>query len=161
MHPSSDAKSGFFYGYVVVVAALCIMLATWGTFFTFGVFFKPMLAEFGWSRAVISGSFSISMVTQSLVGVVAGGLTDRFGSRVLMILSGFLLAIGYVLMSQVGAIWQLYMVYGVVIGIGMSGSFVSLTTTAARWFTKRRGIMTGIILSGTGIGALIVPPAAT
>jgi len=158
---SSDAKPGFFYGYVVVAAALCIMLAVWGTFLAFGVFFKPMLAEFGWSRAVISGSFSISMVTQSLLGVVVGGLTDRLGSRTLMTLSGFLLAIGYVLMSQVSAIWQLYMVYGVIIGIGMSGSFVSLTSTVARWFIKRRGIMTGIILSGTGIGALIASPVAT
>src|SRR3989339_1952488 len=106
--PFSDDKSSFFYGYVVVVAALCIMLAVWGTFFAFGVFFKPLLAEFGWSRAVISGAFSICMVTQSLLGVVAGGLTDRLGSRLLMTLCGFLLAIGYMLMSQVNAIWQLY-----------------------------------------------------
>ncbi len=159
--PSTDAQSGFFYGYVVVIAALGIMLAAWGSFFAFGVFFKPMLSEFGWSRTVISGSFSISMVTQSLMGIVAGGLTDRFGSRILMTLCGFLLTIGYVLMSQVTTVWQLYIVYGVIVGIGMSGSFVSLTSTIARWFIKRRGIMTGVILSGTGVGALIGPPLAT
>ncbi len=161
MTPSSDAEPGFFYGYVVVIAALCIMLAAWGAFLAFGVFFKPMLAEFGWSRTVISGAFSISMVTQTLLGVVAGGLTDRFGSRILMTLCGFLLAIGYLLMSQITAVWQFYIVYGVVVGTGMSGCFVSLTSTIARWFVKRRGIMTGVILSGTGVGALIAPPLAT
>jgi MFS family permease len=158
---SFDAKPGFFYGYVVVMAALCIMLAVYGAYFAFGVFFKPMLAEFGWSRAVISGAFSISMVTQGLIGVVVGRVTDRLGSRILMTLCGFLLAIGYLLMSQVNAVWQIYMIYGVVIGAGMSASFISLTSTVARWFIKRRGIMTGIVLSGTGIGGLIAPPVAT
>ncbi len=157
----SDTKPEFFYGYVVVVAALCIMIGVWGTYFTFGVFFIPMLAEFGWSRAMISGAFSISMVTQALLGVVVGGVTDRFGSRIVMTLCGFLLAIGYLLMSQVNALWQLYVFYGGVIGIGMSGSFITLTSTVARWFIKRRGIMTGIILSGSGIGGLIAPPVAT
>jgi len=159
--PSSDAKPGFFYGYVVVVAALCIMIAVWSTYYAFGVFFKPMLVEFGWTTAMVSGAFSISMVFQSLIGIVVGGLTDRFGSRIVMTLCGFLLATGYLLMSRVNAIWQLYVFYGVVIGIGMSGSFVPLTSTVARWFIKKRGIMTGVILSGSGIGCLIGPPIAT
>jgi MFS family permease len=158
---SSDCKPGFFYGYAVVVASVWIMLAVWGSYFAFGVFFKPMLAEFGWSRAMISGAFSVSMVTQTLLGVVAGGITDRIGPRMLMTLCGLFLAIGYFLMSRVNTVWQLYVVYGVVIGIGMSASFISLTSTLARWFVKRRGIMTGIILSGNGIGALIAPPVAT
>ena len=158
---SSDAKPGFFYGYVVVVAALCITLAVWGAYFAFGVFFKPMIAEFGWSRAMISGAFSVSMITQSVLGVVMGGLTDRLGSRIVMTLCGSLLALGYFLMSKVNSAWQLYMVYGVIIGIGMSGSFIPLTSTVARWFIKRRGIMTGIVLSGSGIGGLIAPPLAT
>ena len=159
--PSSDVKPDVFYGYVVVVAALCILIAVWSTYYAFGVFFKPMLAEFGWTTAMVSGAFSISMVVQSLIGVVVGGLTDRFGSRIVMTLCGFLLAIGYSLMSRANAAWQLYVFYGVVIGIGMSGSFIPLTSTVARWFIKKRGIMTGVILSGSGIGAMIGPPVAT
>ncbi len=158
---SSDAKPRFFYGYVVVVASLCILIAVWSTYFAFGVFFKPMLAEFGWTTAMVSGAFSVTMVVESLIGVVVGGLTDRFGSRIVMTLCGFLLAIGYSLMSQVNAAWQLYLFYGVVIGIGMSGSFIPLTSTVARWFIEKRGIMTGVILCGSGIGTLIGPPIAT
>ena len=161
MSLSSDAKPRFFYGYVVVVAALFILTAVWSTYYAFGVFFKPMLAEFGWSTAMVSGAFSISMVVESLIGVVVGELTDRFGSRIVMTLCGFFLAIGYLLMSRVNAAWQLFVFYGVVIGIGMSGSFIPLTSTVARWFIKKRGIMTGVILCGTGIGALIGPPVAT
>jgi len=161
MMTSSDSKSPVFYGYIVVLAALCIMIAVWGSYYAFGIFFKPMLTEFGWSKAILSGAFSISMVIQTVLAIVMGGITDRIGSRIVTVLCGTVLAIGYFLMSRVHSIWQLYVIYGVVVGVGMSGSFVPLTSTAARWFIKRRGIMTGIITSGTGIGALIASPVAT
>ncbi len=63
-------------------------------------------------------------------------------------------------MSQVNAIWQLYLVYGVIVGVGMSGSDVSLLSTVARWFVKKRGMMTGIVKAGAGVGILAIPPAA-
>ena len=157
---SSGAEPGFFYGYIVVVATLCIMVVAWGTFFAFGVFFKPMSAEFGWTRAMTSGAFSLCMLVRGLLGIVMGGLTDRFGPRMVMTLCGFLLGIGYLLMSQLSAIWQLYLFYGVIIGAGMGGAWVPLLSTVARWFTKRRGMMTGIVLAGTGIGTLVAPPVA-
>ena len=62
---SPRAEPRFFYGYIVVVAALCIMIAIWGAYYAFGVFFKPMLTEFGWTRAMTSGAFSLSMVLLS------------------------------------------------------------------------------------------------
>jgi len=64
-------------------------------------------------------------------------------------------------MSQVSAIWQFYLYYGVIVAVGISGSFVPLVATVARWFTKRRGIMVGIVASGVGTGTLIVPPIST
>ena len=159
--PSAGSKkSSFFYGYVVVVAALCIMVAIWGTYYAFGVFFKPVLTEFGWTRAMTSGAFSLSLIVQGLIGIAMGGLTDRFGPRIVMTLCGFLLGIGYLLLSQLGAVWQLYLFYGVIIGIGMGGSWVPLMSTVARWFAKRRSMMSGIVLTGTGMGALIAPPVA-
>ena len=99
------AKPVVFYGYIVVGAALCIMVAVFGTRYAFGVFFKPMLTYFGWTGAITSGAFSLSMVLEGLLGIVMGGLTDRFGPRLVMTLCGFLLGLGYLLMSQVNAIW--------------------------------------------------------
>ena len=157
---SPGIKRGFFYGYIVVVATLCIMAAMWGTYYAFGVFFKPVSSGFGWARGMTSGAFSLSMAAQGLLGIVMGGLTDRFGPRLVMTLSGFLLGLGYLLMSQLGAIWQLYLFYGVMVGIGMSGAFIPLLSTVARWFVARRSMMTGIVLTGTGVGALIAPPVA-
>ena len=156
----SSAEPRFFYGYIVVAAALCIMLMIYGTRFAFGVFFKPVLTEFGWTRAMTSGAFSLSMVMEGLLGIIMGGLNDRLGPRVVLTLCGFLAGLGYLLMGQVNSVWQLYLFYGVIIGTGMSGVFVPLVSTVARWFIKRRSMMTGIVMSGVGMGALIAAPMA-
>jgi MFS family permease len=150
----------FFYGYIVVVASFCIFAVMYGTRFAFGVFFKPMLTEFGWTRALTSGALSLSMVVQGLLAIVMGGLNDRLGPRVVLTFCGFLLGVGCLLMSQISTLWQLYLFYGVLIGVGMSGVLVPLLSTVARWFIKRRNVMTGIALTGIGLGSLIAPPLA-
>jgi MFS family permease len=131
---------------------------SWGPYSVFGVFFNPLLTEFGWTRAMTSGAFSLSMVLQGVLGIVMGGLTDRFGPRIVVTLCGVLLGAGYLLMSQVSATWQLYLFYGVMIGVGVSGVWVPLLSTVARWFVKRRSLMTGIVVAGLGIGGFIAPP---
>lgn len=158
MHPSTKPK--VFYGYIVVAAALFITVVAFGPYFAFGVFFKPVLTEFGWTRAMTSGAFSLAMIVQGLISIVTGGLNDRFGPRIVLTCGGILLGIGYLLMSLIGAVWQLYLFYGVIIGLGLSSTLVPLVSTVARWFVKRRGIMTGIVISGSGIGILITPPIA-
>ena len=151
----------FFYGYIVVVAAFLIMLVMFGVYYAFGVFFKPVLAEFGWTRAMTSGAFSLSWIVSGLLAIVMGRLTDRFGPRLVMTLCGFFLGLGYLLVAQISAVWQLYLFYGVIIGIGMGGAFVPLMSTVARWFVKRRSMMTGIVVAGVGMGSLIAPPVAS
>jgi len=78
-----------------------------------------------------------------------------------MTVSGVLVGLGFSLMSKISAIWHLYLFYGILVGAGMGGSFVPMATAVARWFVKRRSMMTGIITAGIGIGALIGPPMAT
>jgi MFS family permease len=155
---SSENKSGFFNGYLIVGIAFIIMFVFWGAFYAFGVFFKLILKEFGWTRAMTAGAFSLCSIIQGLLGIVMGGFTDKFGPRMVMTCCGLFLGLGYILMSRVNAIWELYLFYGVIIGAGMGGSFTPLMSTVARWFEGRRSTMTGIVAAGTGIGALIGPP---
>jgi len=150
----------FFYGYVEVLAPILIMAVMWGAIYSFGVFLKPLSAEFGWSTAAISGAYSLFMVLHGLLYIVAGRLNDRFGPRIVVMTCGFFMGLGYLLMSQISAIWQLYLFYGVIMGIAMSGGFVPLSSTVARWFVKRRGLMTGLAVSGIGAGTMIMPPVA-
>jgi MFS family permease len=152
------AEPRFFYGYIVVVFAFIIMVVSWGPYSVFGVFFNPLLDEFHWTRAMTSGAFSLSMVLHGVLGIVMGGFTDRFGPRIVVTLCGVLLGAGYLLMSQVSTVWQLYLFYGVLIGTGVSGVWIPLLSTVARWFVKRRSLMTGIVVAGLGAGGFIAPP---
>ena len=156
----SRSNDGFFYGYVVVIAATCIMVSCGGAVYAFGVFFKPIINEFGWTHATISGAFSLSYIMYGLIGIVMGRVNDRLGPRLVLTVSGLFTGLGYVLMSQTSSIWQLYLFYGIILGTGLGATWVPLVSTVARWFILRRGAMTGIVVAGLGFGALIMPPIA-
>ncbi len=157
---TENGRPKFFYGYVVVFAGFVILALMYGTLYSFGVFFKPVLTEFGWTRAMTSGAYSLCFLLSGAVAMVTGRLNDRFGPRMVMVGCGLLLGLGYLLMPRIGAIWQLYLFYGVIIGMGMSGGVTPSLSSVARWFVKRRGLMTGITIAGIGTGTLITPPIA-
>lgn len=161
MSRTENKKPKFFYGYIVVVAGFIVLVILNGTLYSFGVFLKPLAAEFGWTRAMTAGAYSMFMFLCGFLYIISGRLNDRFGPRVVMTASGFCLGLGYLLMSRISAIWQLYLFFGVIAAIGHSGGFVPLTSTIARWFVRRRGLMTGLVVSGIGIGTIIMPPIAT
>ncbi len=154
-------NSGFFYGYFVIAASFITMVGIWSAYYAFGIFFKPLLNEFGWTRAMTSGAFSTATLTSGFLAVIMGGLTDRIGPRPVMTLCGLFLGLGYFLMSFISAIWQFYLVFGIIVGIGMSGSFVPIMSTVPRWFVSKRNVMTGLVASGIGFGGFIGPPVAS
>ncbi|MDW7710887.1 MAG: MFS transporter [Deferrisomatales bacterium] len=149
------------YGHVIVAAGAAIQAVGVGTYVAFGVFFGPLLAEFGWSRAVLSGAHSSAFLVAGVVGILIGRLSDRFGPRLLMTGAAALFGLGLGLLSQVRAPWQLYVSYSLVFGIGLGAVDVIALTTTARWFVRRRGAMTGIVKMGTGAGQLAMPLVAT
>jgi MFS family permease len=79
----------------------------------------------------------------------------------MLVASGVFFGLGLFLMSTISSMWQLYVYYGVFISIAMSGGFVPLMSTVARWFVKRRGLMTGLVLAGGGVGQALFPPVTT
>ena len=137
------------------------MVISWGIFLSFGVFLEPLLTEFGLTRAVTSSTYSLALLANGLLSIVIGRLNDKFGPRLIMTGCGLSLGLGYLLMSQISAVWQIYVLYGVLIGIGLSGTFVPLASTVAKWFVKKRGLMTGIMTAGQGLGLMIMAPIIT
>jgi len=158
LYLTENRNTGIFYGYIVAIAAFIFMVLVFGTFFSFGVFFQPLLEEFGWTRAETSGVYTLFFIVYGCLTPFTGRLSDRFSSRIVVTICGLFLGFGYLLMSQMNAVWQLYLFYGVIVGSGLSGSYVPVLSTVVRWFVKRRGVMTGIIVAGIGVGTLILPP---
>ncbi|MFC2010298.1 MFS transporter [Chloroflexota bacterium] len=155
-------RPGLFYGYAIVAVTFLLNLIMGGTLYTFSVFFKPLAGDFGWTRAATSGAFSLYMILHGFLYIFTGRLSDRLGTRIIISCSGFLMGVGYMLMSQISAIWQLYLFYGVIIAIGMSGGYVPLVSAVTRWFTgnRKRGLMVGIAVAGVGAGTMVMPPVA-
>ncbi|MFC1867766.1 MFS transporter [Thermodesulfobacteriota bacterium] len=154
-------KPKYFYGNNIVAASFVIQGVSIGMVFTYGVFFKEFLAEFGWSRAVISGASSMNFLITGMFGIFAGRLNDKTGPRVIVMAAGILLGLCYILMSSLHATWHLYLLYGVLAGMGIATNDIVTMSTMARWFVRRRGSMTGIVKVGTGFGQLAIPLIAS
>ncbi len=153
-------KPNFFYGYSIVTCCYITSMVVWGTWNSFGVFFDSLLAEFNWSRAVTSGAFSLCTIISGLAAIPFGRVTDKIGPRAVMTACSLILGTGYILMALIDSVWQFYLVYGILIGIGTSGFWVPVLATVSRWFSKKRGLMVGIVLTGSGAGTLVFPPIA-
>lgn len=154
-----SGKPKFFYGYTIVTLGFIVVMAVEGLiFYSFGVFFPPLLAAFGWTRAMTSAAVSLRSIVRIPTVIVVGRLTDRFGPRLVLTWCGCFLGLGYILMSQVNALWHLYVFYGVIVALGSSFYWIPVVSMVPRWFAKRRGMMMGIVTSGIGIGQVIGPP---
>jgi len=153
--------SRFFYGYIVVIASFFIFFAAFGIRLSYGVFFMPMSTELGWSNSTTALAYSISAIIEGIFNIIFGGLTDKYGPRIVTTICGVLIGAGYCLMPFVHSIWQFYLFYGLILGVGMGGIFAPLIAVITRWFKTRRSVMSGLVISGNGLGLLVVSPLAT
>jgi len=150
-------SSGLFYGYRLIAAGSVAQMMTLGCVYTYGVIFSEIENEFGWSRATISGAASLFFLLYGSFGIIAGRATDRFGPRIVLTICGFIFGLGFLLLSNMTSAIELYLYYGVMCGIGMAAHDVSILSTIARWFVKYRGMASGIVKAGAGIGQMLLP----
>jgi len=153
---SDGARPRFFYGYVIASLGFLIQAIFWGAYRSFGLFFNPLIAEFGWTRAEVAGAASIGFLIVGFMNFPSGSLVDRAGPRLTLTIGGFCFGIGFLLMAGVSGLWQLYLFY-IIMAIGMSTADVVPLSTIARWFARKRGTITGFAKVGTGIGMMSTP----
>lgn len=149
-----------FHGWIVLGSAALIICMGMGSLFSLSVFVKPIEDSMTWSRSGISGIALVNWLSMGLGSFAWGALSDRFGTRLVALLGGLLLGFGMVLSSQVTALWQLYVTFGVLVGFSVGAFYAPLTATATKWFTANRGLAVGIVSSGIGLGILVVAPLA-
>lgn len=152
-HPKSTIN----YLWISVFCLSMVMVAAGASRGAFGVFFTPMIKELGWSAAQISGTFTFSMIIEGLFSAIMGRASDKYGARIVIIVSGLISTAGIVLMAFVNSMWQMFLIYGLIIGIGLGGFFIPAVSLIAKQFTSKRSLITGIALGANGFGQLVAP----
>ena len=158
--PIAKKRGKIFYGWWVVLAGAAIQWYGAGVwFYGFSAVFKAILSEFGWSRAVAAGAFSLSRLEGGLEGPIVGWLIDRVGPRKMALFAAFVSGLGYLLLSRTNSLLMFYVLVGGVIGLGYNAGFMhSCTAAVANWFIKKRGRAFGFWSLGAGLGGATLVP---
>jgi MFS family permease len=145
-----------FYGWTLVWSLGLTTIVAYGTtLYLFGVLIVPMQSEFGWSRALISGAFSLGFIVHGLLAIPIGRLVDHHGARLLLSIGSVVTGISLLVLSRINEPWQLYAVWGLGIGAGMALTQYPVTfTVISNWFITRRGTALAIF---TLVGGLASP----
>ena len=151
-------KKAVYQGYAIVAASTIILMVGYGTYYSYSVFFDSLSIEFNSTKGTISGAFSIAVLVSGVISIIAGRYSDRLGPKVVSLFCGSALGLGLLLMSLVHSIWQVYLLYGLLLATGAGGLFPAAVSTVARWFTAKRGMMIGIVTAGLGLGSIIFSP---
>ncbi|MEK6711800.1 MAG: MFS transporter [Nitrospinota bacterium] len=150
----------FYYGWVIVALAFWTMAFTITSRFAFGIFQVPLIAEFGWGRGALGGAYALMLIVYAIVSPFIGSIFDRRGPRAVVPLGSALVGAGLALGFFVSELWHMYAFTGLVMGIGSAMSGFALNSAMMpRWFQRKRGAATGIALSGSGVGILLLIPA--
>lgn len=149
----------FFYGYVILTLCFVNMFLMRGVLSSFAVFYVALLGVFGWSHATAASIASVNALVYALSSPLAGMAFDRLGPRILMPLAGSLICIGLFFSGRSSTLWEFYLYYGLLVGLGLGGlGFVANTALISSWFHHRRGTALGLAIMGAGFGVLVVVP---
>ena len=153
-------KDRLYYGWIVIAACLFIGVISYGIRYSYGVFFKSLEQDFGWSRALTSGVFSGYMLLCCVFAILGGWALDRYGPRIVIILMGFFTGLSLLLTSYANSLSYLFISYSLLLAIGSGPTYTVTMATTSRWFVKRRGLALAIVGSGAGLGIIVMAPIA-
>src|ERR1700736_5941093 len=153
------ARRNIHYGWVMVGVTFFTALVSAGTVGAPGVFIAPLQHEFGWTTAEISSALSIRFILFGLMAPFAAALLNRYGLRNVTLSALLIVASALVASLAMTKLWQLMLLWGVVVGIGTGMTALVLgATVAARWFSARRGLAVGILTASVATGQLVFLP---
>lgn len=158
---SEQRNFGIFYGWYVVAGAFFVTLIGFGSAYTFSAFVGALEHDFHASRGSVSSVFSLAGFLYFALGIVSGPLADRWGSRRLAVAGMLVVGAGLILAGFTQTLAGVYASYGLGIGLGVGLSYVPVLGAVQRWFVRRRGLASGLAVSGIGIGTLVLPPVAS
>ena len=152
-----------FYGWWVVGGAFVLLSCAIGTqFYAFPVFFETMLREMGWTRVQTAAALSIGTFVVAAMGVLIGILMRKIRVGLIMVCGSVVAGIGFLLLATVTELWQFYVFYGLILGIGIAGiQLIPNMTAVESWFVQKKSTALGIATAGIGAGGAVMPPLAS
>ena len=157
---STESGKGRFDGWKMLSAAALVYFLMCGLLiYSFGVFLPFVCDEFSWGRGAASGAYTLQMMLFGLVGPLAGAFIFKYGSRAAIVIGNVLAAAGLILLALHTQLWQFYVGYGLLIGIGAGfGGFIATTTIANNWFDRKRSLALSVVMASGGVGGLLLVP---
>jgi MFS family permease len=157
MRDSHASGSEERYGWVMVAVAAIFLGAGNGSLVTISVFLAPLTAEFGWLRGETAFAYMAGAISVGFGGLVMGYLADRFSTRWVVLVGAIALGMSYLLLAHQTSLWQFYLFYCLMGGLGTAAFFAPLIANVGSWFDQHKGLAIGIITAGQALGQGIVP----
>src|SRR2546426_5032483 len=152
--------SKIFYGWVIVGTGIVVTCIGVGAMLSLSIFLQPISEATGWSRTGVSTAALLNWLCMGIGSFLWGALSDRFGSRAVVLCGGLLLGAGMVTASQAGSLTQFQIMFGVLVGLAAGSFYTPLTATTTRWFTRNRSLAVALVSAGLGLGSTTVGPLA-
>jgi MFS family permease len=148
------------YGWIVVGAGMLMTCMGIGAMLSLAVFLQPIAADTGWSRTGISAAATLDFLCMGAASFLWGAISDRFGTRIVVLLGGILLGIGLVTASRALTLLEFQITFGMLIGVAVGSFYAPMMAAASGWLEHRRNLAVALVSAGMGIGATTVSPAA-
>ena len=147
-----------YYGWVIVSVGIVVTCVGFGAMVSLTVFLQPMAEVMGWSRTGIAMAAMLNFLCMGVGAFVWGALSDRFGTRAVVLCGGALLGLGMVLASQAGTLLQFQLVYGGLVGVAAGSFYAPLISATTRWFTEHRSLAVALVSAGLSVGSTVMAP---
>src|SRR5215471_1592443 len=148
------------YGWVVVGAGMLLTCVGIGSMLSLAVFLQPIATDTGWSRSGISMAATLDFLCMGAASFVWGALSDRFGTRVVVLSGSVLLGTGLIAASRATALIEFQLLFGVLIGVGIGSYYAPMMAAATAWLEHRRNLAAALVSAGMGIGSMTISPLA-
>ncbi|WOH82371.1 MFS transporter [Bradyrhizobium sp. BEA-2-5] len=149
------------YGWVVVAAGALMTCVGFGTMLSLAVFLQPISEAMGWSRAGVSAAATLDFLCMGVAAFLWGALSDRFGTRIVVLSGSLLLGLGLVTASQAATLWQFQLCFGVLIGIAAGSFYAPMMALASAWIEKNRSLAVALVSAGMGVSPVTIAPFAS
>ena len=157
----SSTPSRFDYGWVIVAAGALMTCVGFGTMLSLAVFLAPISEAMGWARAGVSAAATLDFLFMGIAAFAWGALSDRYGTRIVVLAGSLLLGLGLVTASRAQELWQFQLFFGGLIGIAAGSFYAPMMALASAWIDKRRSLAVALVSAGLAVAPVTVAPSAS